>query len=108
MTTAEAAPYETLARIFERELEALGAGRLDELDALAAEREALIASLPATPPAAARPALERALLMQKRVTIEIIRRRDAIVLDLAERERVRRVARGYAPPRTGSSFGMQA
>jgi hypothetical protein len=108
MTAPEAAPYETLARIFERELEALGAGRLDELEGLAAEREALIASLPDTPPATARGALERALLMQKRVTIEIIRRREAIVLELAERERVGRVARGYAPPRTGSSFGMQA
>jgi hypothetical protein len=46
--------------------------------------------------------------MHKRVTIEIIRRREAIVLELAERERVSRVARGYAPPRAGSSFGMQA
>jgi hypothetical protein len=108
MTAAEAAPYETLARIFERELEALGAGRLEELDGLAAERDALIASLPDTPPTGARPALERAMLMHKRVTIEIIRRREAIVLELAERERVTRVARGYAPPRPGSSFGMQA
>ncbi len=108
MTPPEAAPYETLARIFERELEVLGAGRLGELDALDAERESLIASLPDTPPASARDALERAALMHKRVTIEIIRRREAIVLELAQLERARRTARGYAPPRPESGFGMSA
>ena len=99
MTAAAAAPYERLARILERELEALGAGRLDELDTLRAEREALIATLPEAPPTCARPALERASLTQKRVEIEIIRRREAIVLELAQVEQVRRVAEGYAPPR---------
>jgi flagellar biosynthesis/type III secretory pathway chaperone len=99
MTPPEAAPYETLARILERELEALGSGRLEELDALAAERDALIASLPPVPPAAARPALERASLTQKRVQMEVVRRREAIVLELAQLEQVRRVAHGYAPPR---------
>jgi hypothetical protein len=108
MTDPEAAPYETLARIFERELELLGSGRLDQFDALAAERDALIAALPATPPASARPALERARLAQKRVMIEIIRRREAVVLELAQLERVRRVARGYAPPRGASHFCADA
>jgi hypothetical protein len=108
MTDPAAAPYETLARIFERELELLGSGDLEELDTLAAQRDELIASLPATPPASARPALERAALTQKRVTIEIIRRREAIVLELAQLERVRRMARGYAPPRGASSFCADA
>jgi hypothetical protein len=108
MTAPESAPYETLARIFERELEVLGAGRLDELEGLAREREALIAGLPETPPASARPALERAVLMHKRVTIELIRRREAIVLELAQVEQVRRVARGYAPPRATSRFRTDA
>jgi flagellar biosynthesis/type III secretory pathway chaperone len=109
MTDPQAAPYERLARILERELEALGSGRLDELDALAGEREALIATLPAAPPACARPALERASLTQKRVEMEIIRRREAIVLELAQVEQVRRVAEGYAPPRgPRSSFCADA
>jgi hypothetical protein len=103
MTPAEAAPYETLARILERELEVLGAGELDKLDALKGEREALIATLPAVPPASARPALERASLTHKRVQIEVVRRREAIVLELAQVERVRRVAHGYAPPRSTPS-----
>jgi hypothetical protein len=98
MTPPEAAPYEQLARSLERELELLGFGRLDELDALHAERAAVLATLPPTPPASARSALQRAQLTLKRVEIEIIRRREAIVLDLAQLERVRRTARGYTPP----------
>ena len=98
MTPAEAAPYEQLARSVERELELLGFGHLDGLDALHAERAALVATLPTTPPASARSALERAQLTLKRVEIEIIRRRESIVLELAQLERVRRTARGYTPP----------
>jgi hypothetical protein len=102
MTPADAAPYETLARMIERELELVGAGRLDELPELVRAREELIASMPATPPATARPALERAALMQKRLEIEILRRRDAILLELEKVERAQRAARGYAPPRPRS------
>jgi hypothetical protein len=102
MTAAAAAPYETLARIVERELELIGEGRLDELAALKAERAALVATLPETPPACARPALERAALLQRRVAIEIVRRREAVVLELARLEQVRRTAQGYTPPRSSS------
>jgi hypothetical protein len=89
-------PYEALARSLERELELIGGGRLDELTALYAERGDLIESLPAAPPADARPALQRAALMNKRVEIEILRLREAIVLEAANTERVGRTARGYA------------
>jgi len=94
MTAAQ--PYEALARSIERELELIGDGALDKLDALHAERAALIASLPAVPPAGARPALQRAALMNKRLEIEILRRREAIVVQTANAERVERTARGYA------------
>jgi hypothetical protein len=103
MSAEQAAPYETLARIVERELELIGEGRLDELVALKAERAALVATLPERPPASARPALERAALMQRRVAIEIMRRREAVVLELSRLEQVRRTAEGYAPPRPDSS-----
>jgi hypothetical protein len=93
----EAAPYETLARSIERELELIGEGDSDELADLHAARAALIDSLPAIPPASARPALQRAALMNKRVEIEILRRREALQLDLANAELVGRTARGYAP-----------
>jgi hypothetical protein len=97
MSASDAAPYETLARIIERELELVCTGDHAELATLKDEREQLIASLPATPPASARPALQRAALMNKRVEIEILRRREALVLEAANLERVDRTARGYAP-----------
>ncbi|HET6868206.1 MAG TPA: hypothetical protein VFH80_19990 [Solirubrobacteraceae bacterium] len=89
-------PYDALARSLERELELIGEGPLDELTALYAQRQELIESLPAVPPADARPALQRAALMNKRVEIEILRRREALVLESANVERVGRTARGYA------------
>jgi hypothetical protein len=91
-----AQPYEALARSLERELELIGEGTLDELAALLAERAALLESLPAVPPADARPALHRAALMNKRVEVEILRRREALLLEAANVERVSRTARGYA------------
>jgi hypothetical protein len=91
--------YETLARSFERELELVGERRFDEVATLQAERGELIATLPATPPASARPALQRAALMNKRVEIEILRCREALLRELVHVELVARTARGYAPPR---------
>jgi hypothetical protein len=99
MSTAEAGPYEALARNLERELELIGQGDLDQLAPLHAERKALIETLPATPPATARPALQRAALLNKRVELELTRRRDTLLADLATVQRVDRTARGYAPPR---------
>jgi hypothetical protein len=89
--------YETLARSLERELEVIGEGCFDELERIYAERRALLERLPAVPPAEARPALQRAALMSKRVEIEILRRREALLLETANVERVERTARGYAP-----------
>lgn len=98
-SNADAAPYEALARTIERELELICADDPEQLAALKAEREELIAGLPATPPACARPALQRAALMNKRLEIEILRLREALVLESANVERVDRTARGYSPPR---------
>jgi hypothetical protein len=99
MSAASPAQYERLADSFERELELVGEGRLDEVAQLAADRDALIASLPATPPESARSALERAQLMSKRVMIEIVRRREAIVAELGRVAQADRTARGYLPKR---------
>jgi hypothetical protein len=98
MSSPDAAAYETLARSLERELELIGEGRFEEIAQLHAERSALLESLPAVPPPGARPALQRAALMNKRVEIEILRRREALLLESATVERVDRTARGYAPP----------
>ena len=58
-------PYLALVTLAERERAMVLDGRLDELEALAAERAALVAALPARPPASARPALERAAALQQ-------------------------------------------
>jgi hypothetical protein len=97
MSSAETAPYEQLARMIERELELIGTRDYDALAALKTERDALIASLPDVPPACARPALQRAALMNKRAEIEILRVREALVMESANVERVGRTARGYSP-----------
>jgi hypothetical protein len=99
MTSPDAAPYESLARMIERELELICTRDQDALAALRAERDALIASLPGTPPASARPALQRAALMNKRLEIEILRLRDALMIEAANLQRVGRTARGYSPHR---------
>ena len=99
MTPASPTPYERIAESYERELELVGEGRLDEVGELAADRDALNATLPATPPASARPALERAQLISKRVMIEIVRCRDAVVAELGRVAQADRTARGYAPKR---------
>ncbi|HTP19675.1 MAG TPA: hypothetical protein VMJ65_08730 [Solirubrobacteraceae bacterium] len=99
MSSAETAPYEALARMIERELELIGTGDHDALAALRSERDSLTSTLPDIPPASARPALQRAALMNKRVEIEILRIREALLLEFANVERVSRTARGYAPPR---------
>jgi hypothetical protein len=99
MSGSEGAPYETLARSIERELELAGEGRFAEMAELHSERAALIATLPQTPPAGANAALQRAALMSKRVEIEILRYREALLLELAFVRRFGRAARGYAPPR---------
>ncbi|HUA04112.1 MAG TPA: hypothetical protein VMB27_09425 [Solirubrobacteraceae bacterium] len=95
----QTAPYEALARTIERELDLICTRDYDALAAVKAERDALIATLPQTPPASARPALQRAALMNKRLEIEILRLREALLLDAANVERVGRTARGYSPPR---------
>jgi hypothetical protein len=99
MSAPEASGYEVLARSLERELELIGEGRFEELATLHAERAVLIAGLPEVPPLSARPALQRASLLSKRVEIEILRYREALLLDLANVELVARTARGYAPAR---------
>jgi hypothetical protein len=55
-----ASPYARLVQLALREAGLVAAGRLDELAAIHHERDELTASLPATPPASARPDLEQA------------------------------------------------
>jgi hypothetical protein len=61
-------PYQALVALAELERELALGGRFAELEALAAERRALVAGLPARAPASARPALERAAAVQMATT----------------------------------------
>jgi hypothetical protein len=49
--------YDRLVSLARREAGLIAAGRMDELEELNRERDALVATLPATPPPHARPAL---------------------------------------------------
>jgi hypothetical protein len=57
-------PYAALVLYAERERVLVDEGRVEELEALAAERSALIAGLPRQAPPSARPYLERAHSLQ--------------------------------------------
>lgn len=105
MTTAE--PYERLAALAEEELTLVTAAELPEPEALAAliaERERIVAALPAGAPAVAAPALARAAALQERTTTELAIRSAEVRRSLTVVEQGRRTARGYgdsAPARQG-------
>ena len=99
MSERDAAPYEALAALAERELLLVSSGdpeHLDELAAVASERASIVAALPARPPAAAESALARAATTQARTTNAIALRVAEVRRALAEIDRGRRTARGYA------------
>jgi len=96
MSAAE--PYEALAALAERELALVTAPELptlEQLDELLLERDALVAALPQTPPAEAKPALARAMALQERTTAELARRAAEVRRSIGDVELGRRVARGY-------------
>jgi hypothetical protein len=88
-------PYVALLRLAERELELAGAGEFGALAEIAAERDALIATLPDVPPADARETLERTALIQERTTIELQRGREQMLLAVRHVTHGLRAARGY-------------
>jgi hypothetical protein len=61
-------PYAALAALAEAERDLALAGRYDELEAVQARRAAVVAGLPARPPAAAEPHLRRAAAAQAQAT----------------------------------------
>jgi hypothetical protein len=90
--------HRDLVTLAEAELELVERGRFDELAALGARREALLAALGPVAPASARPDLERAVAAQARVTDALLRARAVAAAELARVAAGRRTARGYAPP----------
>ncbi len=105
---SETDAYEALAALAERELALVSAPELptlEDLDALLLERDALVASLPATPPPAAEPALARALALQQQTTDELARRAAEVRRTIGEVGLGRRTAQGYGTA-GGRSSGL--
>lgn len=94
--TASLARYEAIHEHTELELEALGRGDLEALATLADRWEDLTHDLPSHPPAAAAAPLRAARLVHERTRVELIRRREVLLLDIATSTRARRAAEGYA------------
>jgi hypothetical protein len=91
-------PYDALADIAQRELELVSAGAVDKLSELHAQRHAIVATLPPTPPATARPALERAAGLHAQVTALLQERMRETAAELRKLTQGRTAMRGYAPP----------
>ena len=88
--------YEALVEHAELELELAGRGELQGLNELGMRWEELIDGLPPRPPAQAAQLLERAQLLHERTRVELLRIRDALLGDVANAQRARRTADGYA------------
>jgi hypothetical protein len=89
-------PYEALNEHAELELELAGRGEIERLTALRTRWDELIGELPAQPPAAVAPLLERAQLIHLRTRIELLRLREALQEEIATTLQARRAADGYA------------
>ena len=89
------APYDAIHRLAERQLELAGEGRYTEVVQLSRQSAQLLAGLGSPRPPGARDALERALALQRRITIELHHHREAILINLRRIELTRRAARGY-------------
>ena len=88
--------YEAICEHAELELELAGSGDVDGLTAMAARWEQLVAGVPAEPPAAAAPLLERARMLHERTRIDLLRLREGLLAELTESRRAARAASGYA------------
>lgn len=91
-------PYERILELGELELELVQGQRWEELAQLGAEREQLIESLPPLAPRTAKDSLERAAVLQQRVSAELATALALAREGLGRLDRGRRAAAGYAPP----------
>lgn len=90
--------YEALAALAERELDLVSRPEAltpEALEQIARERDALVATLPARPPAEAAPALARAAALRERITAELAARVAEVGRSLHDVARGRRTVRGY-------------
>jgi hypothetical protein len=93
------APYEQLLALGECGLELARDGRLHELVVCQQARAELISQLPSEPPAEARLALERCLVIERHLDAELRAARQSVLDALADLGRAQRAADGYTPVR---------
>jgi hypothetical protein len=91
------AGYSRVVELAERELAAVRAGALDSLPLLWDERRAVVAGLPAVPPAEALSCLERAAELQGLTTALLEEHLDATGADMRRLVRGRAAMHSYAP-----------
>jgi hypothetical protein len=91
-------PYQRILELGELELELVHGQRWEELAQLGAEREQLIESLPPLAPRTAKDSLERAAVLQQKVSAELATAIALARAGLGRLDRSRRAAAGYAPP----------
>lgn len=90
------APYARLLELASREYELVVQADFEGLERLAAEREALIALLPNTPPETAKPALLECARIQAQTTAALNDARIRVAAEMAETQRGRATAEGYS------------
>ncbi|MBI5106278.1 MAG: hypothetical protein HZB46_15060 [Solirubrobacterales bacterium] len=88
--------YAALAALAHEEHALVREGRIEELPALAARREALMATLPDAIAPEAVPHLREALRVQALVTALLAEARDGLAAEIARVDRARAGAHGYA------------
>jgi hypothetical protein len=90
-------PADALLELAWAERRLAAEGRIDELAAAHAERDRLIAALPARPAPEQVAVLRRALAVQGEVAQLLSATRDAVAAELARVDRGRTTLRGYTP-----------
>jgi hypothetical protein len=91
-------PYQRLVELTELERDHAIAGRFDDVNAVQAEKAALVAALPPAAPAGARPHLERAAAAQAEVTAAVATAMRAARADAVRIDQGRTAVAAYRPP----------
>jgi hypothetical protein len=94
--TAPENPAEVLLELAWTERRLAAEGRIDGLAAVHAERDRVLAALPARPAPADVPTLQRVLAVQSEVADLLRTARDAVAAELARVDQGRATLRGYA------------
>lgn len=98
-------PYDQLADLAERELDAVRSDRHEDLYALHLERDAVMAALPAHAPDEARGALMRASVAQAGLVSALAASRDAMGRELTKLRTGRGAVQAYGHVNTGLRTG---